>query len=56
MAKKIDINKAIYDLVNRDDKLKEDLIGLGFKNLSNPLMLKTMGKKMSIRPVSYTHL
>ena len=49
MAKKIDINKAIYDLVNRDDKLKEDLIGLGFKNLSNPLMLKTMGKKMSIR-------
>lgn len=22
MAKKIDINKAIYDLVNRDDKLK----------------------------------
>lgn len=49
MAKKIDINKAIYDLVNHDDKLKEDLIGLGFKNLSNPLMLKTMGKKMSIR-------
>lgn len=49
MAKKIDINKAIYDLVNRDDKLKKDLIGLGFKNLSNPLMLKTMGKKMSIR-------
>ena len=32
-----------------DDKLKKDLIGLGFKNLSNPLMLKTMGKKMSIR-------
>ena len=49
MAKKIDINKAIYDLVNRDDKLKKDLIDLGFKNLSNPLMLKTMGKKMSIR-------
>ena len=39
MTKKIDINKAIYDLVNHDDKLKKDLIGLGFKNLSNPLML-----------------
>ena len=49
MTKKIDINKAIYDLVNHDDKLKKDLIGLGFKNLSNPLMLKTIGKKMSIR-------
>ena len=49
MAKKVDINKEIYDLVNHDDKLKEDLIGLGFKNLSNPLMLKTIGKKMSIR-------
>lgn len=49
MGKKVDINKEIYDLVNHDDKLKEDLIGIGFKNLSNPLMLKTMGEKMSIR-------
>lgn len=46
---KIDINKVIYDLIKDNDKLKKDLIGLGFTGLDNPLMVKSLGKKMSLK-------
>lgn len=49
MNKKIDINKTIFEIIKDNPEIKDKLIDLGFKGLSNPLMLKTMGKKMSIR-------
>lgn len=45
----IDINKVVYDLIKDNDKLKEDLIGLGFTGLKNPLMLKSLAKKVSLK-------
>lgn len=46
---KIDINMVIYDLVKDNDKLKKDLISLGFTGLGNPLMLNSLGKKMTLK-------
>ena len=34
----IDINMPVADLIKDNDKLKNDLIGLGFNALANPLM------------------
>ena len=46
---KIDINKNVYDLVTENPQIKDKLIDLGFKPLSNPIMFNTMAKKMSIK-------
>ena len=46
---KIDINKNVYDLVTEKPEIKNTLIDLGFKPLSNPIMFNTMAKKMSIK-------
>ena len=46
---KIDINNVVYDLIKDDDKLKEDLISIGFTGLKNPLMVKSLAKKVSLK-------
>ena len=46
---KIDINKAVFDIVKDNDKVGEDLVSIGFCGLNNPIILKTLGKKMSIK-------
>lgn len=46
---KIDINEVVYDLIKDNDKLKKDLISLGFTGLGNPLMLNSLGKKMTLK-------
>lgn len=45
----IDINKTVYDLIKDNEKLKEDLISVGFTGLKNPLMVKSLAKSMSIK-------
>lgn len=45
---KIDLNKTVFDIIKDSEKIKSDLIDLGFKGLENPLMLKTMAKKISL--------
>ena len=45
----IDINKTVYDLIKDNDKLKEDLIKVGFIGLKNPLMIKSLAKSMSVK-------
>src|SRR5699024_4808041 len=45
----IDINKTVYDLIKDNDKLKDDLVSVGFTGLKNPLMVKSLGKSMSIK-------
>lgn len=49
MNKKIDINKTISEIIKDNPEIKDKLIEIGFKGISNPIMLKTMGKKMSLR-------
>lgn len=46
---KIDINEVVYDLIKDNDKLKKDLISLGFTGLGNPLMLNSLGKKITLK-------
>ena len=46
---KIDINKAIYYVVNENPEIKNTLIEIGFKGLDNPLMFNSMAKKISIK-------
>lgn len=46
---KIDINENIANLINSNENLKNDLINIGFIGLDNPLMIKNMASKMSIK-------
>lgn len=45
----IDINKTVYELIKDNDKLKDDLISVGFTGLKNPLMVKSLAKSISIK-------
>ena len=46
---KIDINENIAKLIQSNEDLKNDLINIGFIGLDNPLMIKNMANKMSIK-------
>ena len=46
---KIDINENFKSLLNKNPKLKDDLIELGFVGLDNPIMIEEMAAKMSIK-------
>lgn len=46
---RIDINENIANLIHSNEKLKNDLINIGFIGLDNPLMVKNMASKMSIK-------
>lgn len=46
---KIDINENIAELIDSNETLKNDLINIGFIGLDNPLMIKNMASKMSIK-------
>lgn len=48
---KIDMNKTVAELTAQEPQLKEYLISLGMIKLADPLMLKTMGAKVSLRHV-----
>ncbi len=48
MSKELNLNKSVYELVMQYPELKQTLYKLGFKELTNDLMLKTMGKTVTI--------
>lgn len=47
--KKIDPDLPVYDLVQNDPPLKELLISLGFKKLSDSLALNTVGRTVTLK-------
>lgn len=49
---RIDINENLKSLLNKNPKLKDDLIELGFVGLDNPIMIEEMAAKMSIKRAS----
>ena len=45
----ININTKIYDLVKTYPEVKDIMKSLGFDNIVNPIMLKTVGKVMTLK-------
>lgn len=48
MGKKLDLNKSVYDLCRDNPEVAEIMKELGFDNITNPAMLNTMGRFMTI--------
>jgi hypothetical protein len=46
---KININTPIYNLIKEYPEIKDIMISLGFKNITNPVMLNTAGKVMNLK-------
>ncbi|HFH9837661.1 TPA: DUF1858 domain-containing protein [Streptococcus suis] len=45
----IDLNLPVAEIINQHPEVKEILVELGFKPLSNPAMLNTVGKVTSLK-------
>jgi hypothetical protein len=48
MSKIIDLNKPVKEICEEYPESKEILKELGFVQITNPMMLKTMGKVMTL--------
>ncbi|HAI52088.1 MAG: DUF1858 domain-containing protein [Limnochordia bacterium] len=48
MEKAIDLNKTVYELVQEHPELVQILAELGFASITNPAMLKTAGRVMTL--------
>lgn len=48
MNKVIDLNKSVQEICHTYPESKEILKGLGFAQITNPAMLRTMGKFMTL--------
>lgn len=48
MNKTLDLSKTVYELCTNDPSITEIMRDLGFDQLSNPVMLATAGKVMTI--------
>jgi hypothetical protein len=46
--KKLDLGKTVYELAHETPEIIEILRELGFENITNPLMMKTAGRVMTI--------
>ena len=46
--KTLDFKNSVYDLVHAYPDVRDVLADLGFKDITNPMMLNTFGKKMTI--------
>jgi hypothetical protein len=48
MDKQVDLNKSVYELCSQYPEIKEIMQEIGFKDISNPAMLNTAGRFMTI--------
>ncbi len=48
MAKTIDLTKTVYELVQEHPELIEIMRDVGFDSITNPGMLRTVGRVMTI--------
>jgi len=46
--KKLDLKKSVYELTEEYPELVELLSGMGFLGVKNPIVRKTIGRKMTI--------
>lgn len=49
MAKLLDLDQSIWNLVHQYPEAVEILASLGFENITNPAMLNTAGRIMTLR-------
>lgn len=45
----IDLNVAVYDVVKKNPEVIDLLVELGFKPLTNPMMLNSIGRTTTIK-------
>lgn len=45
----IDTNKSIYELIQKYPEFKKVLYDIGFKDITKPVMLQTVGKIMTLK-------
>jgi hypothetical protein len=48
MSKTINLSKTIYEIAAENPEIVEILAGLGFSDITNPGMLKTAGRFMTL--------
>ena len=48
MEKVLNLNKPVAELISEFPELKDTMVTLGFKQITNPAALKTVGKVMTI--------
>lgn len=48
MGATIDLNKTVYDLIKENPELVNIMQKIGFKDITNPAMLSTAGRFMTI--------
>lgn len=48
MTKYVDLNESVYDLSTRDPEIPNILASLGFKDITKPGMISTVGRYMTI--------
>jgi len=48
MKKILDLTKSVYDLVKENPEVAEIMKSLGFESITNPAMLNTAGRFMTI--------
>ncbi|HBG10094.1 MAG: DUF1858 domain-containing protein [Limnochordia bacterium] len=48
MEKVIDLKKTVYELVQEHPELAQIMAELGFSSITNPAMLKTAGRVMTL--------
>jgi hypothetical protein len=46
--KKLDLNKTVYELCKDDPAIISILVEAGFRDITNPIMMKTAGHVMTI--------
>ena len=48
MRKNVDLTKSVFDLIHEYPELKEIMAELGFSSVTNPTMIHTVGRVMTI--------
>lgn len=48
MKKTLDLNKSVYELIKEYPEVAEVMKNLGFESITNPAMLNTAGRIMTI--------
>jgi len=48
MKKVLDLSKSVYELIKENPEVADVMKNLGFDNITNPAMLNTVGRIMTI--------
>lgn len=49
MARSVDLNKPVYELIQEYPEIADIMKNLGFESITNPAMLNTAGRFMTLK-------